>query len=124
MVDNELPLRQITQRTLEAYGYRVILASDGAEALAIYKERGAEIAALLTDMTMPGMDGVELIRILRGQKPSLPVIATSGLSLDYAPKLAKLGVFDVLSKPYRSSALLKMMQRVLPAAAPATAPPL
>ena len=57
MVDDEDSVRQITKQTLEAFGYRVILANDGTEAVATYAQWDNEIAAIVTDVMMPVMDG-------------------------------------------------------------------
>ena len=123
VVDDEEPMRRMTQQILEAFGYRVVLACDGAEAVATYTLRSTEIAAVITDMTMPVMEGPEAIRILRSMNPTLPIIGASGLaSTTYAPKLASLGVKHILSKPYTTPELLKMVQQVLAAAAPAAKP--
>jgi CheY-like chemotaxis protein len=114
VVDDEDPMRRMTQQILEAFGYRVVLACDGSEAVAIYSLRGTEIAAMITDMTMPVMEGPEAIRILRLMNPMLPIIAASGLATTaYAPRLASLGVEHILSKPYTTPELLKMLQQVL-----------
>jgi len=119
VVDDEAPMRQITERTLESFGYRVVLACDGAEAIAIYTQRGAEIAAMITDMTMPGMEGPEVIRMVRCMNPKLPVIGASGLaSTNYAAQLASLGVQHILAKPYRTAELLKMVKDALEGAGP------
>lgn len=119
VVDDEEPVRRMTQQILEAFGYRVVLACDGAEAVAIYDLRRVEIAAVITDMTMPVMEGPETIRILHGMNPKLPVIGASGLaSTTYASKLASLGVKHILSKPYTTSELLKIVKLVLTATTP------
>lgn len=82
--------------------------------MAIYSQRSAEIAAVITDMTMPVMDGPEAIRILRTMNATLPIIGVSGLATTaYGPKLASLGVKDILSKPYATRELLQMVKRVL-----------
>ena len=121
VVDDEEPMRQMTKHVLETFGYRVVLACDGAEAVATYTARRAEIAAVLTDMTMPIMEGPEVIRRLRAQNPTLPIIGASGLvSADYATRLARLGVKHILAKPYTAAELLRTMQQVLAAAAPDT----
>jgi PAS domain S-box-containing protein len=120
VVDDEEPMRRMTQQILEAFGYHVVLACDGAEAVAIYGLRGAEIAAVITDMTMPVMEGPEAIRILRTMHPNLPIIGASGLaSGNYAGRLARLGVKHFLSKPYTTSELLKMVRQALEVIGPA-----
>ncbi len=59
MVDDEASILTITSQTLEAFGYRVLTARDGAEAVAVYAEHKDEIAVVLTDMMMPVMDGLD-----------------------------------------------------------------
>jgi CheY-like chemotaxis protein len=114
VVDDEASVRQITQQTLEAFGYRVVLASDGADAVAIYATRQAEIAAVLTDMTMPVMDGAAAIQVLRKFNPNVRIIAASGLSSNgYITDAASLGVKHFLAKPYTAETLLKTLAQVL-----------
>ena len=72
VVDDEDSVRQITKQTLEAFGYRVILANDGSEAVATYAQRGSEIDAIVTDMMMPVMDGPSAIRVIRSMNPARP----------------------------------------------------
>jgi PAS domain S-box-containing protein len=116
IIDDETSVRQITQQTLQAFGYRVVLACDGAEALSVYATQGAEIAAVLTDMTMPVMDGIAAIRVLLKMNPAVRIIGTSGLSTrGYATEAAALGVKYFLQKPYTAETLLKALKELLPA---------
>ncbi|HEX7261948.1 MAG TPA: PAS domain S-box protein [Luteolibacter sp.] len=110
-VDDEASVREITYQTLEAFGYHVVLASDGAEAVAIYGSRGAEIAAVITDMSMPLMDGPTTIRVLRGMNPQVRIIATSGLSGSAVG--ANLGISHFLPKPYTAETLLRELHEIL-----------
>jgi PAS domain S-box-containing protein len=114
VVDDEASVRQITQQTLEAFGYRVILASDGSEALAIYATRRAEIAAVLTDMTMPVMDGLATIHVLKKLDPAVRIIAASGRTAN--SQIAGLGVKHFLTKPYTAETLLKVLKEMLASA--------
>lgn len=114
VVDDEVAVRQITQQTLEAFGYRVVLANDGAEAAAIFARQGAEIAAVLTDMMMPIMDGPATIQVLRRMKPTVRIIGASGLSVNgHVAHATRLGVKHFLSKPYSAETLLKTLKQVL-----------
>jgi CheY-like chemotaxis protein len=114
VVDDETSVRQITQQTLEAFGYRVILAADGAEAVAIYAVRASEIAVVLTDMTMPVMDGMSTIRVLRKINPAVRVIGASGLAANsQVTQTASLGVKYFLPKPYTAETLLKTLKQIL-----------
>lgn len=114
VVDDESSVLQITQQTLEAFGYRVLLACDGSEALALYTHHGKEIAVVLTDMMMPVMDGVATIRVLWKLNPALPIIAASGLNSNgHTAKVAGLGVKHFLPKPYTAETLLRTLKLVL-----------
>jgi CheY-like chemotaxis protein len=114
VVDDESSVLQITQQTLEAFGYRVLLACDGSEALALYTRHGKEIALVLTDMMMPVMDGVATVRVLRKLNPELSIIAASGLSANgHTAKVAGLGVKHFLPKPYTAETLLRTLKEAL-----------
>ncbi|HYW31602.1 MAG TPA: PAS domain S-box protein [Gemmatimonas sp.] len=113
VVDDELSVRHVTQKTLEAFGYRVVVATDGADALATYARRGDEIAAVLTDMMMPVMDGSATIRVLRKLNPSVRIIAASGLPNNGQETGAGLGVRHFLAKPYAADALLGVLDDCL-----------
>ena len=83
VVEDELAVRTILARTLCRFGYTVLEAGGGREAMELWKARRAEIDLLLTDMVMPGgMTGLSLAEKLRSEKPSLKVIVTSGYSGD------------------------------------------
>lgn len=114
VVDDEATVREITKQTLEVFGYRVVLANDGAEAVSVYSLRGAEIDLVLTDMMMPVMDGLAMIEILRRINPEVLIIGASGLSVEsQVARATSLGVKDFLPKPYTAETLLKVLKKVL-----------
>jgi hypothetical protein len=114
VVDDEENIRQITQATLEKYNYRVVTANDGTEALAVYAQRGAEIALVLTDLAMPYLDGLATIRALRRIDPELKIIAASGLTTaEQNAELGALAVNAFLSKPFAAEKLLTALAEVL-----------
>ena len=114
LVDDEENIRQITRGTLEKFGYRVLSASDGTEALALYAEQKDEIMLVLTDMAMPYMDGMATIRALRKINPALKIIAVSGLSdAVQTIELESLQVNAFLSKPFTGEKLLTTIAEVL-----------
>ncbi|HBK21427.1 MAG TPA: hybrid sensor histidine kinase/response regulator, partial [Planktothrix sp. UBA10369] len=82
IVDDEAYIREINQTYLENYNYRVILASDGIEAISLYTEYQQEISVILMDMMMPNLDGVTAIRTLQKINPLVKIIATSGLIIN------------------------------------------
>ena len=114
VVDDEDSIREITKTALEANSYKVLLASDGIEAVALYSQHKEEISVVLIDMMMPSMDGPTTIRVLQKINPQVKVIGISGLVSNHE-MIAILGntVKTFLSKPYTSNELLKNLQFVL-----------
>ncbi|MBC8011719.1 MAG: PAS domain-containing protein [Burkholderiales bacterium] len=114
VVDDEFSIRDITRQTLEAFGYRVITAGDGAEALAIYAKQPTQIALVLTDMMMPVLDGATFSQVIMRINPDVRVIAASGLEVnENIAKATRVGVHDFLRKPYTAGTLLQLMREVL-----------
>jgi len=114
VVDDEESIREITRSTLETFGYSVLTAADGTEALALYADKKNEIAAVLTDMVMPFMDGSATIRALQRMNPRVRIIAASGLGAGQRAGEGVLeGVSVFLSKPYTAEKLLKTLAKVL-----------
>ena len=110
VVDDENAIREIAKETLRTFGYQVLTANDGTEALALFAQHQGQVACVITDMMMPFMDGPATIRALRKLDPKLPIIATSGLKADgKAAEAAHLGVTAFLPKPYTAAALLKTL---------------
>ncbi len=114
VVDDEVSIRQITQQTLEAFGYHTLLAGDGREAVALYSNCQSGIDVVLTDMMMPVMDGPETIRHLIELNPLIRIIATSGVTANRElAHLAGSGVKNFLPKPYTAETLLTCLKQVL-----------
>jgi two-component system, cell cycle sensor histidine kinase and response regulator CckA len=114
VVDDEDSILQITKGTLETFGYRVITAGDGTEAVGLYAQNREEVAAVITDMMMPFMDGPATIRALQKMNPQVKIIAASGLAAnDKAAEAASAGVHMFLPKPYTAEKLLKALAEVL-----------
>jgi PAS domain S-box-containing protein len=112
IVDDESAVRQITQSTLETFGYHVLTASDGAEAVGRFAEHRSEIDLVLSDLMMPYMDGTAAARSLRKIKPTIKIILVSGL--DESAKIpSDLSDVTFLRKPYTSSTLLTVIRNVL-----------
>jgi CheY-like chemotaxis protein len=114
VVDDEYAIREITQQTLETFGYRVMTARDGAEAVALYVKHAQEIAIVLTDMMMPVMDGAATIQVLRRINPAVRIIAASGIdSGDPVANAGIAGVGHFLLKPFTAECLLTLMRTAL-----------
>jgi PAS domain S-box-containing protein len=116
VVDDEAAIRDITRRTLEAFGYRAIVASDGSEAVALFVEHRSEIRAVVLDMMMPMMDGAMTIRALERLDPKVRILATSGLvSGQVSSAVESASVRAFLAKPYTAEELLEALASVLAA---------
>jgi PAS domain S-box-containing protein len=122
VIDDEYSILEITQQTLEAFGYRVLTASNGAAAVALYAKQANAIALVITDMMMPIMDGVATIHVLGCINPSVRIIAASGLEL--AENIARAntaGVHDFLQKPFTADTLVRKVREVIDRPAPINA---
>jgi len=114
VVDDEESIREITRSTLETFGYRVLTANDGTEAIALYADRKNEVAVVLTDMMMPFMDGPATIRALQKMDRGVKIIAASGLTAGHKAGEASLeGVAMFLGKPYTAEKLLLALAKIL-----------
>ena len=114
VVDDDASIREVTQATLEANGYRVLTASDGVEAIALYARQDAEIAAVLTEMAMPGLDGPATIRVLRRLNPVAKIIACTGVvSPKYEAEVLSGEVRAYLRKPFAAEQLLVKLDEVI-----------
>jgi hypothetical protein len=113
-VDDESSVLTMTKETLETYGYRVLTARDGTEAIATYTAHRGEIKGVLTDMLMPFMDGPATIRVLKKIDPEVKVIAASGL-MDNEKVRDATGMDNIafLMKPYTAEKLLNAIHNVL-----------
>lgn len=113
VVDDELAITEITATSLEHHNYKVITASDGIEAIALYAQHKNKISAAIIDMMMPNMDGTTAINTLRKMNPLLRIIAVSGLATCEQTLLNHKTTHTVfLPKPYTAQELLKILHMV------------
>ena len=114
VVDDEEHIRKVAQRMLKHFGYQTLLAANGAEAVELYRSRQNEIAAVLTDMAMPVMDGPATILALKAINPQVKIVASSGLAnQDDHQHAAELGVHYFISKPYTAESLVQVLHDML-----------
>jgi serine/threonine protein kinase len=112
VVDDNAPIQTLFTRVLAAAGHRVLVASDGAEALEILD--GTQVAMVVTDVNMPRVDGITLLRHMRSRLPHVPVILiTAKPSLDAAVDCIKLGATDYLPKPVDIKRFLEIVRKSL-----------
>jgi PAS domain S-box-containing protein len=114
VVDDEAPIREITKTTLENNAYKVIIATDGIEALALYTTHIEKVKAVLIDMIMPSMDGPMAIRVLKRINPKIKIVGVSGLTSNHELiQTLDNSITAFLPKPYTSQELLKKLHFVL-----------
>ncbi len=118
IVDDEEIVRRTARSTLEKYGYKVLVAENGPQAIEIYRRRPEAVELVLLDLTMPMMDGEEVLRALRKIRPDVKAIVSSGYSLEEATRrFAGHGVSAFLQKPYTAARLAHAVRAALAAAA-------
>ena len=114
VVDDEDSIRNLAQKVLERFGYRVVLAADGAEALSIYAPRQHEIDAVITDMVMPVMDGPSTISALKAINADVKIVTSTGMASEGGLAKAKdAGVQYFMPKPYTAETMLTTLDELL-----------
>ena len=111
VVDDEPTVLAVLKIALEKSGYRVVAAGSGAEALAIFEAMQDQIRVLITDMAMPGMSGLDLIRSIRKFGTTTEIVATTGMTTpDQMKAIRDAGVKHVLNKPCGSRQMLELIR--------------
>jgi CheY-like chemotaxis protein len=114
VVDDEEPIRNLAQKVLTRFGYRVLLAADGAEAVSIYAPRQKEIDVVITDMAMPIMDGPATIVALKAINSEVRIVSSTGLASDGGVAMAKnAGIQHFIPKPYTAETMLNTLHEAL-----------
>jgi CheY-like chemotaxis protein len=112
LVEDEAPVRIATRRMLERRGYTVLEARHGADALLLWRKHAEVIDAVVTDLRMPEMGGRELVAMLHGTRPGLPVVYVSGYS-DQRDVAGRAGWEAFVEKPFTAEGLLEALEGVL-----------
>ncbi len=111
VVDDEVSILSITSETLQAFGYKVITANNGAEAVALYAQQKDKISIILTDLSMPVMDGRATIYALLKINPKAKIVAMSGMDeSESVARASTAGIKHFISKPYTAATLLKTLR--------------
>ncbi len=115
VIDDDETIRELLRAILEHEGYRVLEAPDGDEGIKQFIETPTDL--VITDLIMPGKEGIETIRDLRRKFPGVKIIAISGggrIGPDSYLKMAKgVGALRTLSKPFDKTILLKTVKEVI-----------
>ncbi len=114
VVDDEDVVRQTARHTLQRYGYEVVLASNGAEAVECYRGRPEAISLVLLDLTMPVMSGEETLGHLQTVNPRVRVLLTSGYNeVEALQRFAGKGLAGFIQKPYTAASLAEKVQSLI-----------
>jgi two-component system response regulator HydG len=112
VADDDPGLRESLERTLTREGYRVVVAPDGRAALE--RLQGGGIDLVVTDLKMPGLSGLELLRAARAIAPDLAVILLTAFgTVEEAVRAMREGAYDFLTKPFRREQLLRLIDKAL-----------
>jgi CheY-like chemotaxis protein len=117
VVDDEKPVCELTSKILTRFGYNVVTASDGVEAIAAFVPQAADVRLLITDLDMPIVNGPALAAALRRLKPELPIVAMSGNG-SQCDETHKQFATAFLAKPFETKTLLSIVRRALDAPPP------
>jgi CheY-like chemotaxis protein len=114
LVEDEDQVRDIAKNFLELFGFTVMEAVNGREALKIYQKNAAGITLVVTDMGMPVMDGYELFHKLKSLDPELPIIVSSGYGdVEVSARIGSDNIAGIISKPYNPSQLREVLKCVV-----------
>jgi len=111
VVDDEPAVLSIIALVLRKSGFHVLEANSGIKAWEIFQTRHNQIRVVITDMSMPGMSGMDLIQAIRKCDPDLHIIATTGMTTgNQMKKIQEAGVLHVLSKPCGSREIIALVR--------------
>jgi DNA-binding response OmpR family regulator len=115
VIDDEAPIRALVRQILEAEGYQVSEAADGRAGITLL--RTLPVALLITDIFMPGQEGIQTIMEVRQHFPQVKVLAISGgskrLAMDAMPEARAFGAHGSLAKPFTAQELLDAVRALL-----------
>ena len=111
IVDDDPMQRALISKALAGGGHESLFAADGRAALELCQHTSVDL--VVTDMVMPELDGLELLKALMEDHPKIPIIAISGTSAEKLNKSARFGAHAILVKPLNPEDLLREIERAL-----------
>jgi two-component system, cell cycle sensor histidine kinase and response regulator CckA len=117
VVDDEELIRNYSRSALEVYGYQVLIAGNGLEAIGLFQEKADRIGLVLLDVAMPGTDGFETLERIREIRPDVPVVVCSGFGdVEVEARFAGKQIAGFFPKPYTVKQLaMKVKECIAPA---------
>jgi CheY-like chemotaxis protein len=114
LVEDEDQVRNIARTLLELFGFSVLEAVHGKQALELYHKNASNISLVMTDIGMPVMDGYELFNELKQLNPELPIIVSSGYGeAEVSTRIAGDQLTAIMSKPYRADQLRDILKKIV-----------
>jgi len=113
LVDDEAIIRNLGRTILQRYGYSVVVAEDGQDALEIYQRSAGEIDLVILDLTMPRLSGRDTFHQLLSIDPNVRVLFSSGYSAEQITEADREGVLGFVNKPYRPQGLAQTVRAAL-----------
>ena len=111
LVDDDPRMQVLGRKVLERQGYRVVVATNGAEAVAAASAEPFDL--VLMDLEMPSVDGHEALRLIKAERPALPVVAVTAYAMaGDSERCLEEGFDDYISKPYRITELRQLVARL------------
>ena len=115
IVDDEPMVRNVARLTLERDGYDVLLAGDGEEAVNLFSACAGRVSLVLLDMSMPDMNGAEILSRLRRRDAHVPVLVTSGFGeSEVEDRFRKQEICGFLAKPFTARQLVEKVHQLVP----------
>lgn len=113
IIDDDASVREVLRNMLEYHNYEVIEASGGQAGIDLYRKRPADV--VITDIVMPGMSGIEVIKTLKSEFPDIKIIAITGMrinAIDNFETAKRYGAMHVLLKPFALTELVDLVRRI------------
>ena len=115
VVDDDANLCDLVRRFLEHQGFSVLTATDGPTAIQLVASQGPNLALVVLDMIMPGMDGEHVLQAMRTLQPDLPCLLISGCyNANLITRTLQQGLCEFLAKPFSAGAMLVKIEGLLP----------
>lgn len=114
IVDDEEMVVSVAQASLESVGFSVLTAMEGEQAVALFREKAADISAVFLDFSMPGMSGAEIFSQIRSIRGDIPVVVSSGFELhDTVSRFHGDQPAGFLKKPFRPQQLIEKIRQII-----------
>jgi len=114
LVEDEIDLREIMELLLVTRGYQVLTAGDGVEALKLFKQYGRTLSVVLTDLRLPRLNGLPMLRAIRKADRKIPFVVVSGTIADWPPsEFDGLHIKALIDKPFTTDQLLNAISNAI-----------